>query len=177
MTPRGLPSSSFGSPGSPREEHARPGRPASADSGRPHHHSGSPRPADQDALATSTVRRRQHSTDHPDDASPSRPDQPLPLLLAYVCKPLLRTEGEFVRTKERLSQFAEQEGFALGEMFVEEETTSPAAFEALIEAASHHEVSAVVVPSMLHLTVLSAPTAMRNKFEHLTGARLLVGGS
>ena len=177
MTPRGLTSTSFGSPGTPHE-HARPGQlTSSAEISRSHpHHTSAGKSGDAETLTTSAHRHRHPGPDHPDDAEPNRPDKPLPVLLGYVCKPLLRTEGELVRTKERMSRFAEKEGFALGKVFVEEETTTPAAFEALIEAASHHEVTAVLVPGMLHLTVLSAPTAMRNQFEHLTGARLLVNG-
>lgn len=181
MTPRGLPSSSFGSGGAAPAARTRSGRPTSsttsAGPARPHHHPAPARPVDQAARATPAAHHHHLGTDRPDDAGPNLPAQPLPLLLAYVCRPLLRTEGEFVRAKDRLTEFAEREGFALGELFVEEETTAPAAFEALIEAASHDEVGAVVVPSMLHLTALCAPTAMRNRFEHLTGARLLVVGN
>jgi hypothetical protein len=57
---------------------------------------------------------------------------------------------------------------------VEHLETSPAAFEALVEAVNRYEVAAVVVPSMLHFALLSAPAAIKDRFEHMTGARVLV---
>jgi len=100
-----------------------------------------------------------------------------PLLLGYVRKHLLMTEGELDDTRERLQHFAQVEGFAMGTVFVEEIETSPAAFEALVEAVSRYEVTAVVVPSMLHFAVLSAPAAIKDYFERATGVRVMVANS
>jgi hypothetical protein len=104
-------------------------------------------------------------------------DYTRPLLLGYVRKHLLMTDGELDDTRERLKHFAQVEGFAMGTVFVEEIETSPAAFEALVEAVSRYEVTAVVVPSMLHFAVISAPAAIRDYFERATGVRVMVANS
>lgn len=62
-------------------------------------------------------------------------------------------------------------------IFTEEVETSPSAFEALIDAVIRDEVTAVVIPSMLHLAILSAPAAIKAHFEHATGARVMVASS
>jgi hypothetical protein len=104
-------------------------------------------------------------------------DHTRPLLLGYLRKQLLTTENELEDTKERLAHFAALEGFAIGTVYVEEAETSPAAFEALIEAVNRYDVTAVVLPSMLHFAVLGAPATIKNHFEHLTGARVMVANS
>jgi hypothetical protein len=100
-----------------------------------------------------------------------------PLLLCYLRKHLLMTETELTDAKERLARFAELEGFALGTVYVELLETVPAAFDALVEAVSRYEVAAVVIPSMLHFAVLSAPATIKDHFEYITGARVLVANS
>ena len=97
-----------------------------------------------------------------------------PLLLGYIRRHLLTTDTELDDTKERLGSFAEVEGFTLGTVYVEHLETSPAAFETLVEAVNRYEITAVVVPSMLHFALLSAPAAIKDRFEHMTGARVLI---
>ncbi len=104
-------------------------------------------------------------------------DYTRPLLLGYLLRHLLMTEEELYSAKERMEHFAQVEGFAMGTTYVEEIDTSPAAFQALIDAVYHYEVTAVVVPSMLHLAVLSAPATIKDYFERATGARIMVVGS
>jgi hypothetical protein len=104
-------------------------------------------------------------------------DYTRPLLLGYLRKHLLMTDGELDNIRERLEHFARVEGFAMGTIYVEEVATSPAAFEALVEAVNRYEVTAVVLPSMLHFAVLSAPAAIKDYFERATGARVMVANS
>jgi hypothetical protein len=104
-------------------------------------------------------------------------DYTRPLLLAYLRKHLLMSATELADTKGRLVHFAEVEGFALGDVYIEEVETSPAAFEALIEAVNRYEVTAVVLPSMLHFTLLGPPATIKAHFEHLTGARVMTANS
>ena len=101
-------------------------------------------------------------------------DHTRPLLLGYIRRHLLMTDAELDDAKERLGLFAEIEGFTLGTVYVEHLETTPAAFEALVEAVDRYEVTAVVVPSMLHFALLTAPAAIKDRFEHTTGARVLV---
>lgn len=62
-------------------------------------------------------------------------------------------------------------------MYVEQIESAPAAFEALIESVNRYEVTAVVIPSMLHFAVLSGPAAIKDQFEKATGARVLVASA
>ncbi len=97
-----------------------------------------------------------------------------PLLLGYLRMHLLMTDDELADVKERLERFADLEGFTLGTVYVEQLETSPAAFEALVEAVDRYEATAVALPSMLHFALLSAPAAIKDRFEHATGARVLI---
>jgi hypothetical protein len=104
-------------------------------------------------------------------------DYTRPLLLGFVLKHLLMGDDELAETKERLEEFAAVEGFAMGTIYVEDTATSPAAFAALIEAVNRYEVTAVVVPSLLHFAALSAVHNIKDTFERATGARVMVASS
>jgi hypothetical protein len=104
-------------------------------------------------------------------------DYTRPLLLGYVLKHLLMGDDELAETKERLEEFAVVECFAMGTVYVEDTATSPAAFGALIEAVNRYEVTAVVVPSLLHFAALSAVHNIKDTFERATGARVMVASS
>jgi len=104
-------------------------------------------------------------------------DHTRPLLLGFVLRHLFMTDDEFAETKERLDQFAAAEGFAMGTIYCEETATSPAAFAALVEAVDRYEVTAVVVPSLLHLAALAVTHNIKDTFERATGARVMVAGS
>jgi hypothetical protein len=101
-------------------------------------------------------------------------DYTRPLLLGYILKHLLMTDDEVEETKERLEHFAAVEGFAMGTIYLEGTATSPAAFEALVEAVNRYEVTAVVIPSLLHFAVLDAAINFKDTFERATGARVMV---
>jgi hypothetical protein len=100
-------------------------------------------------------------------------DAGLPRALGYLRKHLLMTETEVRYAEERLAYFARVEGFQLDKVYVEEVETWPAAFEALVEAAVSDELSAVLLPSMLHFAVLGPPANIKQHFEHLTRTRVL----
>lgn len=104
-------------------------------------------------------------------------DRTRPLVFGYVRQHLLRTADELVDIKERLAFFAAAEGFAMGTVFVEQRESSPAAFEALVQAIEHDQAAAVVLPSMLHFAVLGAPLAVKLTFERATGAQVFVADS
>jgi hypothetical protein len=104
-------------------------------------------------------------------------DYTRPLLLGFVLKHLLMTDDELAETRERLEEFAAVEGFAMGTIYVEDTAITTAAFEALIDAINRYEVTAVVVPSLLHFAALSAVHNIKDTFERATGARVMVAGS
>jgi hypothetical protein len=101
-------------------------------------------------------------------------DYTRPLLLGFILKHLLMTDDELAETKERLKAFAAIEGFAMGTIYAEDTAATPAAFEALIEAVNHYEVTAVVVPSLLHFAALAMTHNVKDTFERATGARVMV---
>lgn len=82
--------------------------------------------------------------------------------------------AELARANATIVAFAKSEGFSLQGIFVERVETAPAALEALIEAAIHHEAAAVVVPSPSHLKTFEVPANLRDRLERATGARVLV---
>nr|WP_184806520.1 hypothetical protein [Kribbella italica] len=84
------------------------------------------------------------------------------------------TDGELADIKDQLETFARTEGFAMGTVYVEENDTSPAAFEALIDAVNRYEVTAVVIPSRLHFAALAVTHNVKDTFERTTGARVVV---
>jgi hypothetical protein len=104
----------------------------------------------------------------------SEVDYTRPLLLGYILKHLLMTDGELADTKDQLEQFAAVEGFAMGTIYVEETETTPAAFEALIAAVNRYEVTTVVIPSRLHFAALAVIHDVKDTFERATGARVVI---
>lgn len=104
-------------------------------------------------------------------------DYTRPLLLGYILKHLLMTDGELADLKDQLEEFAKVEGFAMGTIYTEETDTTPAAFEALIEAVNRYDVTTVVIPSRLHFDALAVTHDVRNTFERATGARVVIASN
>ncbi len=68
-------------------------------------------------------------------------------------------------------EYAQGQGFNLAEVFIEQDSTAPAAFGQLIEAAKHGLGRAIAVPTIDHLAVLgSAP--LDEMLQRLTGAKV-----
>ncbi|GAA3084080.1 hypothetical protein JOF29_004407 [Kribbella aluminosa] len=103
-------------------------------------------------------------------------DTTKPLLLGYIPMHLLMTDAELDAAKQQLEAFADVEGFALNTIYVERVETTPAAFQALVESVNRYEATAVVVPSLTHLTSLG-PQSMKDHLEHYTRARVLIPAS
>lgn len=101
-------------------------------------------------------------------------DYTRPLILGYVLKNLLMSDGELADIKVQLERFAAVEGFAMGTTYVEETETTPAALEALIAAVNRYEVTTVVIPSRLHFAALAVTHDVKDTFERATGARVVI---
>ena len=97
-----------------------------------------------------------------------------PLLLGYLRRDLLVVDSQVAELERQMADFAHADGFAMGHTYVEKPDSWPAAFEALIESVNRYEVTAVVLPSLLHFTGLGLPTDIRDSFERATGARVVV---
>jgi hypothetical protein len=96
-----------------------------------------------------------------------------PLLLGYLRRDLLVVDGQVEELKCEMVAYAEAENFTMGHIYVERLDSWLAAFEALAASINRYDVSAVVLPSLLHLTGIGMSTDIRDSFERSTGARIL----
>ncbi|MFI5729262.1 hypothetical protein ACIA49_04015 [Kribbella sp. NPDC051587] len=78
------------------------------------------------------------------------------------------------RLRRMFEAFAHVEGFAMGSAYAERRSTAPAAFEALVESINRYELTAVDIQGWQHLELLGEPTAVKQQFERVTGARFLL---
>ena len=97
-----------------------------------------------------------------------------PLLLGYVRRDLLVVENQIEELKCDMAAYAEAEGFTMGHVYVERPESWLSAFGAMTESISRYAVTAVVLPSLLHLVGIGMSTDIRDSFERSIGARLLV---
>lgn len=82
---------------------------------------------------------------------------------------------EIQRITAELSEFAEAEGFALDQVFVEQLASNDSAFDVMIERLKSAETKDVLVPSLWHFARLPGlQDAMRAHIERETGARIWV---
>ncbi|WP_154402864.1 hypothetical protein [Nocardioides speluncae] len=83
------------------------------------------------------------------------------------------SEAELALSRRMLAQFAEQEGYALGTVYVERIEQAPAAFEALVASAIRDEARAVIVPNASHLWLIGAAADIASRVAARTGALVL----
>jgi len=74
----------------------------------------------------------------------------------------------------QLAEYAHSEGYSLAGVFLDQAHTSPAAFDALIEAVKRYDARAIAIPTLEHLAVLGAPPPLREFLQRRTGAQVLV---
>ncbi|WP_329484158.1 hypothetical protein OG555_18560 [Kribbella sp. NBC_01484] len=101
-------------------------------------------------------------------------DYTKPELLGYLRRDLLVVDSQVAELERQMAHFAQAEGFAMGYTYVEKFDGWPAAFEALIDSVNRCEVTAVVLPSLLHFAMRDSPFQIRDAFQHATGARVMV---
>jgi hypothetical protein len=97
-----------------------------------------------------------------------------PLVLGYVRRDLLVTDGQVGQLERQMARFAMAAGLSMGFVYIEKPGTWPAAFHALVESVNRCEATAVVLPSPLHFAVLAASHDIRDLFERATGARVFL---
>lgn len=107
------------------------------------------------------------------DRARSAPDRPRtsvrPLMVGYLRVHKLTAEPAQVTAV--FNEYARRQGFSLAEVFIEQDSTAPAAFGRLIEAVKHRSAGAIAFPTIDHLAVLgSAP--LDEMLQRLTGAQL-----
>jgi hypothetical protein len=92
---------------------------------------------------------------------------------AYVCGPLLICQPQVTRSRESLTTYAADAGLELAAVFIEEDWLCLSAFERLFQATIRDKVEVILLPSMLHFTVLGSPRSIKSSFEAVTGARVI----
>lgn len=97
-----------------------------------------------------------------------------PLLLGYLRRDLLVVDGQVSELERLMADFARAEGFTMGHTYVEKPDCWPAAFEALIESVNRYEATAVVLPSLLHFAMHDSACHIKETFERVIGARVLM---
>lgn len=102
---------------------------------------------------------------HAGQAAPGAP----PVMLGYARLGQLRMSPDQVIAM--FNDYARRNGFWLAEVFIEQDSTTPAAFDSLLKAAKQRAARVVAVPSVDHLAVLGR-TPLNHMLERITGAHL-----
>jgi hypothetical protein len=99
-----------------------------------------------------------------------------PLLFGYQRVRASASSEEVAKGRDALVAFAFREGFALGEVFVEQDLDRPcSALAALIASARRSEVAVVAVPTAADLGRLPrVQWLMRHRLEQEAGVRVMV---
>jgi hypothetical protein len=83
--------------------------------------------------------------------------------------------GECEAIKRELKAYAEREGFALQQMFIEQVQANEPAFDCLTTALQDSGIRDVIVPSLWHFARLPGlQKAMRDHIETEIGARIWI---
>lgn len=97
------------------------------------------------------------------------------MALGYVRVLGNTSEQTSQRLHKELADYAEREGYALTEVFIEQDEIGSSAFAALMEALKRGQARIVIVPTMRHFAHMpSLRLAMKDYIERETGARVLV---
>lgn len=96
-------------------------------------------------------------------------------LLGYIRVPPEFPDSDIEMLRRSMAVFANQEGFVLVRVLVDQNRIHTAAFAELMVALQHGEANHVVVPTMEHLAHFPGiQLAMKELVEGRTGARVLV---
>lgn len=104
---------------------------------------------------------------------------PKPILLGYQTVRVGTPQFEVARGRRVLAKYAAREGFALAEIFVDQDPNRPcSAMAALIEVARRSGVAAIVVPTLTDLGRLPRVQRLtRERLEREAGVRVLIAES
>lgn len=102
---------------------------------------------------------------HAGQVAPGAP----PVMLGYVRLSQLGMSP--AQATAAFSDYARRNGFWLAEVFVEQDSTRPAAFDSLLRAAKQRAAGVIAVPSVDHLAVLGNKP-LNHMLERITGAQL-----
>jgi hypothetical protein len=96
------------------------------------------------------------------------------LAVGYLRQYRSMTSHQLAEAEERLAELAQREGLRLGKIFVEQLSTDPAAFNALIRLVQRRRISVVIVGSSAHLSSVGQGQTKLERIHHETDARVLV---
>lgn len=101
-----------------------------------------------------------------------RPAQPL--ALGYIRRYPGMTAREYGDTQHRLAVAAREAGHTLGTIHVEELSTDPQAFEALLAAVNELDVRAVIIPTRFHLGRWDLRESKYEQLRRATTAEIII---
>ncbi|MEU4288989.1 hypothetical protein AB0E63_12270 [Kribbella sp. NPDC026596] len=96
-----------------------------------------------------------------------------PAAVAYVNASLLITGSELERVRMDVARFASDWGYALAYIHVEDQASTPDAFNGMVQQVTALDITTVLVPSLLHFAGLGSPVEVKNRLEHLIGGRVI----
>ncbi|MGZ0150155.1 hypothetical protein ACXJJ3_24050 [Kribbella sp. WER1] len=99
-----------------------------------------------------------------------------PPAVAYVGTHVLITQSELARVRQCLARFADEWGYALRTIHVEDRSTAPDAFGALVDQVVTEDITTVLVPSLHHFSVLGPPLVIKDRLQELIGGRVIPTG-
>ncbi len=100
-----------------------------------------------------------------------------PPAAGYVNASLLITDSELERARIDVARFAGEWGYALTYVHVEDRTTAPDAFNALVQQVTALDITTVLVPGIHHFAGLGNPVEVKDHLERLIGGRVIPIGS
>ena len=98
-----------------------------------------------------------------------------PLALGFLHVSSGVAVAEISAWRRALTDFANREGFALTDIYMEYAEAAMSGFASLVEAARRRRVNAVLIPAMNHFASLpSVQIVMKRLLEEQTGVQLVV---
>ncbi|GAA2817267.1 recombinase family protein [Kribbella solani] len=97
--------------------------------------------------------------------------------VAYVNANLLITESEVTRVRESMARFADEWGYDLDRVHVEDRTSGRSAFNAMVTQLTAEDITTVLVPSLHHFAGIGHPVEVKNHLQLLTAGRVIPTGT
>jgi len=99
-----------------------------------------------------------------------------PPAAAYVSAHLLITQTELAKVRLDIARFAREWGYTLRAIHVEDQSTAPDAFQALIQQVTTEDITTVLVPTLHHFSALGNPMEIKDRVQDLIGGRVIPTG-
>lgn len=95
----------------------------------------------------------------------------------YIREHLFMTASEHADLVALMVAAAERGGFTLGKVFTEKVETVPQAFSSLVQAVVDDKAVGIVVPNLLHLSIVGPPATIRDELQETVGTPVIVAAA